>query len=108
VLVHQDLHAGNVLRAAREPWLAIDPKPLRGEREFSLAPVVRGFELGSGRAAVLHRLDRLCGELGLDRRRAAGWAFVQTLAWSIDPDGSVWTEMFEIARWLRDERARGS
>jgi streptomycin 6-kinase len=27
VLVHQDLHAGNVLRAEREPWLVIDPKP---------------------------------------------------------------------------------
>ena len=28
VLLHQDLHAGNVLQAAREPWLVIDPKPL--------------------------------------------------------------------------------
>src|SRR5205085_5710350 len=46
VLVHQDLHAGNILRAKREPWLVIDPKPLAGEREFSLAPIVRGAELG--------------------------------------------------------------
>jgi hypothetical protein len=29
-------------RAAREPWLVIDPKPLVGEREFSLAAVPRG------------------------------------------------------------------
>ena len=41
VLVHQDLHAGNVLRARRQPWLAIDPKPILAEREFSLAPIVR-------------------------------------------------------------------
>ena len=34
VLLHQDLHTGNVLRAQREPWLVIDPKPLHGEREF--------------------------------------------------------------------------
>src|SRR5207249_7195277 len=27
-----DLHAGNVLRARREPWLAIDPKPFVGDR----------------------------------------------------------------------------
>ena len=27
VLLHTDLHAGNVLAAEREPWLAIDPKP---------------------------------------------------------------------------------
>ncbi|MGH2956248.1 MAG: aminoglycoside phosphotransferase family protein, partial [Solirubrobacterales bacterium] len=31
-LANQDLHGGNVLRAEREPWLVIDPKPLVGER----------------------------------------------------------------------------
>ena len=35
VLLHQDLHADNVLAAQREPWLVIDPKPLVGEREFA-------------------------------------------------------------------------
>jgi streptomycin 6-kinase len=99
VLVHQDLHAENILRAEREPWLVIDPKPLAGEREFALAPIVRGAELGHSRAYVLHRLERLSGELGLDRERALGWAIVQTLAWRIE-DTIVWTEMIEIARWL--------
>jgi streptomycin 6-kinase len=64
VLVHQDLHAGNVLRATRQPWLVIDPKPLLAEREFSLAPIVRGPELGHSRDAVLHRLDTLSAALG--------------------------------------------
>jgi streptomycin 6-kinase len=100
VLLHQDLHTGNVLRAEREPWLVIDPKPLLGEREFGLAPIVRGAELGHSRARVLHRLDRLTAELRLDRDRARGWAFVQTLAWSIDE--RAWPEMIEIARWLLD------
>jgi streptomycin 6-kinase len=104
VLLHQDLHTGNVLSAAREPWLAIDPKPLLGEREFGLAPIVRGAELGHSREHVLDRLDRLTRELRLDRRRACGWTFVQTLAWSIDT--VVWTEMVEIARWLRTEWSR--
>jgi streptomycin 6-kinase len=31
VLLHTDLHAGNVLSAEREPWLAIDPKPYVGD-----------------------------------------------------------------------------
>lgn len=31
VLIHQDLRAHNVLRAQRERWLTIDPKPLHGE-----------------------------------------------------------------------------
>jgi len=99
VLLHQDLHAGNVLRAEREPWLAIDPKPLLGERELGLAPIVRGAELGHGRAQVLNRLDRLTAGLALDRERARGWAFVQTLAWSIE-ETCVWPEMIEIAGWM--------
>jgi streptomycin 6-kinase len=34
VLLATDLHAGNVLRAAREPWLVIDPKPFVGDRAY--------------------------------------------------------------------------
>ncbi len=34
VLVATDLHAGNVLRAQREPWLVIDPKPFVGDPAF--------------------------------------------------------------------------
>jgi streptomycin 6-kinase len=49
VLVHRDLHGENVLPATREPWLVIDPKPLAGEREFAVAPIVRSFELGHGK-----------------------------------------------------------
>ena len=55
VLVHQDLHGDNVLAAPREPWLVIDPKPLAGEREFAVAPIVRSFELGHRKRDVLHR-----------------------------------------------------
>jgi streptomycin 6-kinase len=32
VLLATDLHAGNVLRAQRQPWLVIDPKPFVGDR----------------------------------------------------------------------------
>lgn len=98
VLLHQDLHGDNVLAAQREPWLAIDPKPLVGEREFGLAPVIRSFEFGHSRVAVLRRLDRLTAELGLDRERARGWAIAQTVAWSFD---SGYRERHhETARWL--------
>jgi streptomycin 6-kinase len=86
VLLHQDLHAENVLAAQREPWLAIDPKPLAGEREFGIAPIVRSFELGHSRGDVLHRFDRLTGELGLDRERARGWTIGQTIAWAFDSE----------------------
>jgi streptomycin 6-kinase len=99
VLVHQDLHAGNVLRAEREPWLVIDPKPLAGEREFGIAALVRGGELEHSKRDVLHRLDRLTSELGLDRERARGWALGQTTAWGIGHESHA-----EVARWLLEAR----
>ncbi|MFP3882028.1 MAG: aminoglycoside phosphotransferase family protein [Actinomycetota bacterium] len=103
VLVHQDLHGDNVLSAEREPWLAIDPKPLVGEREFAVAPIVRSYELGHSRTAVWKRLDRLTADLGLDRERARLWSFAQTLAWAFE-DGSVLPRHVETARWLLDGR----
>ncbi len=99
VLIHQDLHGDNVLAASREPWLVIDPKPLAGEREFSLAPIIRSHEFGHGREAVLGRLDALAMTLDLDRERARLWTLGQTLAWAFD-DGSVEPRHLETARWL--------
>jgi streptomycin 6-kinase len=99
VLIHQDLHGDNVLRAEREPWLVIDPKPLTGEKEFSLAPVIRSYEFGHSRAEVVHRLDKLTSDLHLDRERSRLWALAQTLAWAFE--GSVaYDEHIETARWL--------
>jgi streptomycin 6-kinase len=101
VLLHQDLHSDNVLAAEREPWLAIDPKPLAGEIEFAVAPLCRDYTLGHSRRAVRHRLDRSCAELGLDRDRARGWAFAQTVAWAFDEDGAI-ARHVDTARWLVD------
>jgi streptomycin 6-kinase len=98
VLVHQDLHGENVLAAEREPWLVIDPKPLAAEREFSVAPIVRSFELGHSKRDALYRLDRLCSDLDLDRERARGWTIAQTIAWS---GGSDYIEKHvETVEWL--------
>jgi streptomycin 6-kinase len=98
VLLHQDLHGWNVLAAQREPWLAIDPKPLVGERELGLAPIIRSQELGEGRREALRRLDQLTSELGLDRERARRWCIAQTVAWSVgegDVPGHV-----QVVEWL--------
>ncbi|CAN5146566.1 aminoglycoside phosphotransferase family protein [soil metagenome] len=98
VLLHQDLHGDNVLSAQRESWLVIDPKPLVGEREFALAPIVRSFELGHSKRDVLYRLDRLTSELGLDRERARGWTIGQTMAWAFD--SSYIPTHIETVQWL--------
>ena len=97
-MLHQDLHGDNVLRATREPWLVIDPKPLAGEREFSLAPIIRDYDFGHSRQCVVGRLDKLAGALPLDRERARLWALAQTLAWAFE--SQVIEKHLETARWL--------
>jgi streptomycin 6-kinase len=99
VLLHQDLHPDNVLAAIREPWLVIDPKPLVGEREFSVAPIVRAYELEHSEESVRGRLDRLASELGLDRERARLWTIAQTVAWAID-GGEADPWHVQTAEWL--------
>jgi streptomycin 6-kinase len=99
VLLHQDLHTDNVLAAEREPWLVIDPKPLRGEREFSVAPIVRDYILGHSQQDVVRRLDRLTSELDLDRDRARWWTIGQTIAWMFE--SSHMHVHVETVQWLR-------
>ncbi len=99
VLINQDLHGDNVLAAQREPWVCIDPKPLVGEREFALAPIIRSRELGHSREDVLHRLNWLTAKLNLDRERSRRWALAQTVAWSFE-NNHVLAPHVEVARWL--------
>jgi streptomycin 6-kinase len=123
VVVHQDLHGGNVLRAAREPspstagpgqsplggkpggpWLAIDPKPLLGERAFDVASLLRDRrpELVADPAParrVRRRLDQLAAELDVDRERARRWGVVHALAWGV-ADDAVFPEIVACAGWL--------
>jgi len=89
VVCHQDLHGGNVLRATREPWLAIDPKPLVGERAFDTAWLLRDRRASIAadphpRRRMRRRLDLLSSELGLDRGRIRGWGIARALAWGIE------------------------
>lgn len=81
-LIHTDLHYGNVLAADREPWLAIDPKPLSGDPHYELAPMLwNRFEELSGRVrdGVRARFHALVDAAGLDERRARDWVVVRML-----------------------------
>jgi len=104
VTANEDLHAGNVLRAGREPWLVIDPKPMAAERDFTLVAMVRDRQeevLAGERPAerLERRLDRLTSALDLDRERLRSWAIAHTLAWGFDPEGFL-PEHAQIARLL--------
>jgi streptomycin 6-kinase len=103
VVLHQDFHGGNVLRADREPWLVIDPKPLVGEPAFDAASLLRDrrWLLGRGgdAARIRRRLDVLTEELGLDRERMRRWGIAHALIWGFS-DSKVEDDMVESARLL--------
>jgi streptomycin 6-kinase len=106
VVLHQDFHGGNVLRAEREPWLAIDPKPLAGERELDVASLLRDRrdELARDPAParrVRRCLDLLAAELDLDRERMRGWGIAHALAWGLEEDGADEAGL-SCAQWLSE------
>jgi streptomycin 6-kinase len=106
VVLHQDFHGGNVLRAEREPWLAIDPKPLVGEREFDAASLLRDrrdlLVLPGAARIVRRRLDLLVAELGLERERMRRWGIAHALAWGVSGTAQkVEEDMVACARVLR-------
>ena len=95
--MNQDLHGGNVLRAEREPWLVIDPKPLVGERELEASGLLRNAD------SVSRWLDVLA-ELGLDRERARGWGVAHNLAWAWDERRGWLEQHVEEARRILSAR----
>jgi streptomycin 6-kinase len=99
VVCHQDLQGSNVLRAQREPWLAIDPKPIVGEPAFDVASLIRDRRWAISGTVIRKRLDLLAVDLDLDRERMRGWGLVHALHWGIGPD-KVEPDMVECARLL--------
>jgi streptomycin 6-kinase len=104
VVLHQDLHGGNVLRRGGD-WVAIDPKPLVGERAFDLASYVRDRrgQLRDDRASevvVRDRIEHLCSVLHVDRDRTKGWALAHALAWSFDAQTNFYLDHVLAARLI--------
>lgn len=96
VLAHTDLHGANVLAGGREPWLAIDPKPLAGDPHYEPAPMLwnRWEEVvasGDVRGAVRRRFHTLVDAAGLDEDRARDWVvvrMVQGALWCVQAAGT--------------------
>lgn len=117
-LLHGDLHDANVLAALREPWLAIDPKPLAGDPHWEPAPLLWNrwsAAVGSGdlRGALRRRLDLTCDVAGLDHDRARDMTVVRVVVnalWEItdaarrgaDPDRDWLTRQLTIAKAVQD------
>lgn len=79
ILIHGDLHARNILRADREPWLAVDPKGYAGDPAYDGGTLLKAraltfLEADDLRRAVHRALDIFTEAAELDRERVRRWA----------------------------------
>jgi len=88
VLVHADLHYGNVLAATRRPWLAVDPRAVVGTPEYSVPELMwtRADDVRTD-ADIRRLLDSLVRAGGLDAELAHGWVVTRCVdywLWGVD------------------------
>jgi streptomycin 6-kinase len=113
-LLHGDLHAGNLVSAERAPWLAIDPKPLVGERAFDVTALIRDRQEDlvadrlDGVRTLRRRFDLLTERFSLDRERVKGWS-IATMTdyalWCFEAgDRETGERQAEVARMLTELR----
>jgi streptomycin 6-kinase len=87
VLLATDLHAGNVLRAEREEWLVINPKPFVGDRAYDATQHLLNCHerlLSNGTDLI----QRFADLLGVDGERVRLWLFARAAAEARDD----WTD----------------
>ncbi len=94
-LLATDLHAGNVVRAEREPWLVIDPKPFVGDPAYDATQ-----HLLNCRTRLRLRPDRtmrIFADLaGVDYERVRLWTFARAAAEPRDDWGN--DDLVSLAR----------
>jgi len=96
VLLATDLHAGNVLRSKREPWLVIDPKPFVGDPAYDATQHLFNCRerLRSDPDGTIRRFADL---LGVNRERALLWMFARAAA---EPRDDWRNHSMDLARKL--------
>ncbi|SEQ00897.1 aminoglycoside phosphotransferase family protein [Lentzea albida] len=103
-LVNEDLHYENVLRGDREPWLVIDPKPLAGDPEYCMIPLLwNRFDELDGHRGLTDRFLAICDAGELDAGKARDWTLHRAVAnwiWALEEDlGEMAAVCGDIARW---------
>jgi len=87
VLLATDLHSGNVLRAKRQLWLAIDPKPFLGDPAYDATQHLVNCDHRM-RSHPHETIRRFADLLEVDRDRVRLWMFARVAA----GPRSVWKE----------------
>jgi streptomycin 6-kinase len=109
LLLHGDLHHENILRAEREPWLAVDPHGVIGDRAYEPGAFLRNHLLGlpEPRAALARRVDVFVEELGMERERLVGWGIatnVLSACWSLLSHDDGWQDAIAVCEMLAEMR----
>lgn len=110
VLLHGDLHHGNVLSAGDQRWLAIDPQGVIGEPAYEVGAFLRNptpdIAGSPDLGGILARRVSLFSEaMATDQRRIGGWGFAQAVLsaiWSLEDHGAGWEPAIAVAVALRD------
>jgi streptomycin 6-kinase len=97
VLLVTDLYAGNVLRAQREPWLVIAPKPFVGDPAYDATQHLLNCtaRLRSDPHGLIRRVSDL---LGADDERVRLWTFARAAAEPRDEWNDDW--LLQVARMI--------
>ena len=96
VLLATDLHAGNVLRAQRTPWLVIDPKPFVGDRAYDATQHLLNCRKRMLTAPHV-TIRRFADLLEVDHDRVRLWMFARTAA---EPRDIRTDDLLKLARLL--------
>jgi streptomycin 6-kinase len=89
VVLHGDIHHGNVLDFGDRGWLAIDPKALTGERAYDYANIFRNPDVETALAPgrLRARLDQIGRLADLDPPRLLRWVAAHaglSAAWALE------------------------
>ncbi|KIL34354.1 kinase [Cohnella kolymensis] len=109
-LLHGDLHHENILSAEREPWLAIDPKGLIGEREYEVISFLLNNLPDSDKSRITERrVDIFANELQLRKDRILSWAFCHSILsawWCVEDNAGSADSSLEMAMIFDNLRSR--
>jgi streptomycin 6-kinase len=110
VVLHGDLHYGNVLSSDREGWLAIDPKGVVGEPCYEVGDLFRNrvdelYGSSDPVRAMRRRVETVAARTGFDAERVRSWALAQAVLseiWTADEPARAHDVDMRAARLLRE------
>lgn len=107
LVLHGDLHHDNVLRAGREPWLAIDPHGVVGDPGYDCGAMLYNPDPWRREEDLLSlvpaRIEQLADGFGIPVERVTAWGFVMGVlseVWTAQGGGMPGSRALDVATML--------